>query len=827
MPEPRGLSSSMRSRFRELRFALRSLRRSPLTSYSIVITLGICIGAVAAMYSLVDAVLIRALPFEEPDRLVWISSVSRDRPDRPFSLPEFLDYRAQATTTRIAAYANWSAIVDGASGDGAQRIQGMRLSADGLTILGVTPAAGRLLAAEDDAPDAAHVVMLGFAYWRRAFGADPRVIGRPLTLNGESYTVVGVLPRFFPLPLRDIDVLVPLDPQHDPRRNARASVNFLRAFGRLVPATTPAAAQRELLAVAARLRAQFPTAYAAKIGVRLTPLQQYLVATQRPTLVILMACVGLMVTIALVNVLNLLLARAVARQGEIAVRVALGASAWQVAAQPLAEGVLLVAVSTIIGIGLALGGVAYAASQLATLAPRIEEARLSGSALGVVFAICAGATVLFSVVPNLFARTVSPGTALRGAGRSGGASRAQTRLRSRFVIAEVALAVMIASATAALSQSLIALERVDLGYRPDSVFVARLSLPPQSYRAPADIARFALAMETALAGEPTVVSAGASSSAPLSGVFLSVPFAPMQHLPPLRRDWPSANLRAITPGYLSSLGVRRVAGRVISRLDDAASVPVAVVNRTLAERYFPNGNSEAVGSQLLIDDNDTAARPVTIVGVVDNVREVDLDGPVTPEVFVALAQMHRDGVSFVAASQFWAIRVRGDAAAFAPSFRRVLRSVDVTVATASLTDLRHYVDVTLSPRRFSVALLAAFTLVALGLTTLGIYGITAYGVQQRRREIGVRIALGATPVAVIRLVLGHTLRLACVGVAFGVVGAYLAGGFMSRLMFGVSPVHPTLLAAVSAVLLSTALVASWVPGRRAARLDTLRALSGD
>jgi putative ABC transport system permease protein len=777
------------------------------------------------MYSLVDVVLIRALPYRQPERLVWISSVSHDRPDRPFSLPELLDYRAQATSTRIAAYASWSAIVEAPKGGDPQRLQGLRMSADGLTILGATPAAGRLFTAADDAPAAPKVVMLGYAYWHRAFEGDPAATSRTLTLNGESYTIVGVLPRFFPLPVRDIDVLVPLDPEHDPRRTARNSVNFLRAFGRLAPTTTQAVAERELLAIAARLRAQFPTEYAAKIGVRVTPFQQYLVGTQRPTLVILMACVGLMLAIALVNVVNLLLARAVTRQGEIAVRIALGASMRHVGAASLAEGTILVVTGGVLGVGLAFAGVSFAASHLAGLAPRLDEARLSGPALGLVFAVCAIATLAFSLVPHLFARTVSPGAALHGTGRSGGASRAQVRWRSRFVVAELALAVMITSATAALTQSLVALERVDLGFTPDSVFVARLSLPPQRYRAPADIARFALEMETALANEPGVASSGASSSAPLSGVLSSVPFAPAQRPPPLRRDWPSATFRSITPGYLSSLGARVLSGRVISREDDAAALPVAVVNRALAERYFRDGG--AVGSQLSIDDNDAGPRSVTIVGVVDNVREVDLEGSVMPEIFVALPQIHPDGTSFVVASQFWAVRVRGDAATFAPSFRRVLRGVDGTVAMAGVSDLRHYVDVTLSPRRFSVALLAAFALIALALTTLGIYGVTAYGVEQRRREIGVRIALGATPAGIVGLVLGRTLRLACVGVALGLSGAYLAGGFMARLMFGVSTGDPALLGAVSAVLLATAMLASWVPGRRAARIDTLRALSGD
>ena len=807
----------------ELRVAVRSLRRSALTSCFIVATLAICIGAVAAVYSVADVVLVRGLPFDRPEQLVWIASVGRDRPDGPFSLPEFLDYRAQAKSVRIGGYASWSGILENPSG--AVRVQGVRMSADGLAILGAAPTIGRLLTGTDDAPGAQRVLVLGYGYWRRAFAGDSGIIGRSLRLNGERFAIVGVLPRFFPLPVRDVDVVVPLDPDGDPRRNARGSVNFLRVFGRLATPATAAGADRELNGVATRLRDQFPTEYAAKVGVRVTPLQDYLGTTLRPTLVILMACVALMVAVALANVLNLLLARAVGRQGETAVRLALGASSPRIALQLLTEGALLTATAGVIGTGLAHLAISYAASHLGAMAPRIEEARLGLPVLSLVFAVCAMAVLLFSLVPILIARTASPQAVLRGAGRSAGTSPTQARLRSSFVVAEVAFALMITSATAALLQSLIALQRVELGYRPDSVFVARLSLPPVRYQAPADLARFSTEMAAALAGAPGVVAAGGSSIAPLSGPQASVPFAPAQNAPTLRRDWPSANYRAVSPGYLAAIGARQVVGRPIAEGDDGAAPPVAVVNRTLAERYFAGAG--AVGRELLIDDNNTGPRAVTIVGVVDDLREVDLDGPVRPEVFIAMRQVHPDGASFVAATQFWAVRVRSDPAAFGPSFLRTLHQVDPAVATAGLTDLRAYVDAAIAPRRFSVRLLVTFALIALLLTTLGVYGIAAYNVEQRRREIGVRMALGATPRSIVGLILGRTLRLAGIGIVVGVLGAHLTDGFMSRLMFGVSPGSPALLAGVSAILLLTAVVASWLPGRRAARIDTLRALSAD
>lgn len=806
-----------------IRLTIRSLSRSRSTTSFIIAALAICIGAVAAVYAVADVVLVRGLPFEKPDRLVWISSVSRDRPDRPFSLPELMDYRSQVKSVQIGAYAIWNAILDASSG--AERLQGLRMSGNALALLGVSPSAGRLLAEGDDAPGGPHVTVLGYGYWLRAFAGDRSIVGRSLTLNGERFTIVGVLPRFFPLPVRDIDLVVPLDPEADPRRHARNSVNFLRAFGRLDATASVASAGRELNVVAARLRGQFPLEYAAKIGIRVTPLQGYLASTQRPTLVILMSCVGLLVAIALVNVLNLILARAIGRQGETAVRLALGASLGRIAVHALAEGALLAGVAGVLGLSLAAVTLSYAASALAPIAPRIGEARLSSGVIEVVAGICVLAALLFSVVPVIVARAVSPPLVLRGMARSSGSSPMQSRLRASFVICEIALALVILSATAALVRSLVQLQRVELGFRPDSVFVARLSLPPKRYRTPSDLARFSTAMTIALATAPGVSGVGGSSIAPLSGVQSTVPFASSQMAARLHRDWPAADFRVVSPGYLTAIGAHLFAGRLIAPSDDAAAPPVAIVNRTLVDRYF--AGMDAIGRELSIDDNDAGPRIVTIVGVVDDIREVDLDGVVRPEVFISMGQVHPDGVSLVAATQFWAVRVRREAGLPAGEFVRRLREVDPTVATAGITNLRAYIDDATAARRFSVHVLIAFASIAILLTTLGVYGITAYTVEQRRREIGVRIAMGATPQLILGLVLRRTFQLAAAGIAGGVVGAYMANGVMSRLMFGVSPSSPAILATASALLLAAAMLAGWLPGRRAAGLDVLKAIASD
>lgn len=807
----------------EITVAIRSLRRSRLTTVAIVLTLAICIGATAAVYAVVDVVLMRALPLDKPERVLWVSSVSRDRPDRPFSLPEFMDYRAQAKTIRLAAYTSWNAILESPSG--ATRLQGIRVSGEALEVLGATPALGRNLKPEDDEPGAPHVVMVGYGYWQRALGGDPRAVARELILDGDRVHIVGVLPKFFPIPVRDVDVVAPLNPLADPRRAIRSSVNFLRVVGRLRDNANEEGASQELNAIASRLRNEFPTEYASKIGARTLTLQEYMASTQRPTLIILLSCVVLMFGIALVNVASLLLSRAVARQGETAVRLALGASLQRISTQLLVEGALLVGASAGIGLLAAEGLIRLAAVRLSAISPRIEEAHLSGGSVIVMIALCAVAVAALSVVPAIIARKTSPQLALRGLGRSVASSSAQVRLRSAFVVAEIALAVVVTAATAALAQSLFRVQRLDLGFKPDSVFVARLSLPSATYRNPADLARFASGMRVALSRVPGVTAVGGVSVAPLSGVLRSVPFAPANSALSTQRDWPAATYRAVSPGYLAAIGARQMGGRTIEDRDDATAPTVAVINRTLAYKYF--GNSSPIGRQVLVNDGNAGSRALSVVGVVDDIREADLGETVGPEIIVAMDQINAENVPLLTATQFWAIRFRGDARAFGPVFSRVLHGVDPIVAEAGSTSLRDYVDAAIAPRRFSVGLMTGFAAVGLLLTILGVYGVTSYTVEQRRREIGVRVALGATPRSIVTLVIWRSLGLALCGIAVGVTIAVLARSLLATQLFGVAPNDVSLFMAVGGWVMITVAAASSIPSVRASRIDPLIAMASE
>ena len=811
----------IRSFLVQLRLSARTLRRSPVSSAFIIATLALCIAASTGVFSIVYGVLVRALPYRDPADLTWVSSVRPSRPDSPFSLPEFMDLRDRARTIDLVAYTSWNPTRP--TPTIAQRLQGMRISATAFDVLGMRPSAGRLLRGADDAAGADRVAVLSHGYWQREFGGTSAVVGTTVRLNGEPYTIVGVLPRHFPLSLRDLDVVVPLAPDRDPRRHLRNSVNFLRVVGRLHAGASPDAAGRELSALTADLRARFPTEYATKLGVRVVSLQEYLVGTSRLTLMVLLTCVGLMLVIAFVNVLNLLLVRSATRQGEIAVRRALGASAWHVASQLLAEGALLAVAGALGGTLLAYWGLALVTTAAAAAVPRLDEVHVDGAVLLFVAALTAIATAVFSLAPLGPALRAAPHAALRAAGRTGG-GRGQARLHGMFIVSQIGLAVVLTATTAALLRSLTRLQRIELGYQPDSVFVARLALPSQRYSSPADVAAFYDRLHAALEQRPSVRAVGVVSVVPLSGLLTTVPFTVPGRPPIAYRDRPSANYRAVSPGYLASIRARIVAGRAFAESDDASAPNVALVSRALADRYFDG--SEPLGQEILVNDNDTGPRAVTVVGVVEDMRHVDLEGPPTYDIYIPLKQIHRDGVGLVTNNQFWTVRLATSPVAFGAEFLRALRSVDPEVAASGMSSMDSYVDRALGSRRFAVALLLGVSFIALTLAAVGVYGVMAYSVTERRREIGVRLALGSAPQEVVRLVLWRALRLSALGIAAGVMGSLIAGRAVAGLLFGSAPTDAGTLIAVSALLATVSLAASWIPARRAARVDPVLVLSG-
>lgn len=804
---------------RNVALALRSLCRAPAVSLAVVASLGISIGAVTTVFSVADAVLFRALPWHEPGRLVWVASVRSQRSDAPFSLPEYMDYSARARTVDLAAFGTWSAAM--ATSGVARRLVGMKLSANAFDVLGAVPSAGRLFRPADDRPDAPLVVVLSYPFWRDHFAGSPAAIGDRILLDDRSYEIVGVLPRHFPLPLPDLDVVVPLSPDRDPRRHVRGSVNFLRFFGRARGGSSLAAVQQDMSAVAASLRGEFPVDYAAKLGAAVTPMQDALVGNTRPTFVVMLGAAAVLLAVALANVLNLLLTRGVARRGEVAVRRALGGSSRHLAIGATSEALLLALAGTLLG-GLLARWLVSLVSTSGIGVLRLDEVRIGGRTLLVTIAISLAATVLFSLIQLAAAARTPPRQALAGMGRGLHGSPGEARLRRGFLVVQLALAVLLTSVTATMAGSLARLQRVELGYRPDSVVVGRLALPPGRYRSAADLARFAEQFEQALGRFPGVQAAGGISVAPLSPALSIIPFDVVGRAPDGEGDRPEAHFRAITPGYLPAVGATLRAGRAFTPADDGAATRVALINHALAVRYF--GGSDPLGRQLLLDDNNTGPRPVTIVGVVNDMRHTTLDGAAPFDIYIPMAQVHPDGAGFLAGSQFWVARIRG--ADPAQLITGVLGGIDRDVAIAAVRPLRAYVDAYLAPRRFSVLALLGFAIVSLALATIGVYGVVAYSVEQRRREIGLRLAIGASGRDITRTFVRPILRLSLLGAGIGVAGALLTRRFVAGLLFGVTPTEPAVLGLASLLLVATSALAAGIPARRAANVDPMVALVG-
>lgn len=498
----------------DIRFGLRQALNSPTSTAAVVVTLILAIAANTTIFSIVNAVMFRALPFAEPERLVWVSSVRPDRADAPFSLPEFIDYRAQTgALTGLAAYGNWSANLTGVGI--AERLQGMRMSANAFDVLGLRAVAGRLLRAEDDAPDATRVAVLAYGLWRRSFGGNSDVIGRTVRLNNDPYVVVGVLPPHFPFPLRDIDVVVPLSPDRDPWRFDRGSVNFLRLFGRLEPGNTLDRTEAELTAICRTLREQFPVEYARKDGVRLTPMREYLVAGHRVALLVLLGGVGLVTCIAFANLVNLLLVRATDRRREIAIRLALGATRWPLMRQLLVESAVLAGAGGVGGLAMAQWLVHVVSSRGPTSIPRLAEVGLDHTVLTFTVGLAVAATTLFSVATAFAVLRARASESLLGESRGSVGSRWQQRARHALVVSEITLALVVLICAAQLLQSIIRLQTIELGFVPDRVFIVRLALPPSPYGTVDSLTRFYERLRDRIDTLPGVESAGRSMS-PLS-----------------------------------------------------------------------------------------------------------------------------------------------------------------------------------------------------------------------------------------------------------------------------------------------------------------------
>lgn len=800
--------------------AIRQFRRRPGFACAVVSTLALAIGANIAVFSVVNAVLFRALPFTAPERLVWITSVRPDNPAAPFTLPEYMDYRSQTRTlSGIAAYANWQASL---AGDNiTEGLQGSRISANAFDVLGLTPAAGRLLHESDDRPNAPKVAVLSYRLWQRQFGGAAGAVGRSVRLNGESFVIAGILPPHFPFPFRDVDVFVPLVPDQDPYRYVRNSVNFLRFFGRLNPGSSSEQAQAELTTVCRSLRQQFPVEYARKDAVRIVALHEALIGDYRQSMLLLLGAVLVVLGTALANLGSLVLVRANERRAELSIRVALGASRLHFVRQLVVESLLLALIGSGLGWTLAAWAISTAVLWAPSSIPRLGEVSMDGKALGFAALIMVAATALLTVAPLGAVLRATAGDVVRLASRGNVADRWSGRVRQALVIGEISAAFLLLLTTSVLLQNVLRLQDVQTGFRPDSVFQARVSIPP-AYKSPDDLARFYDRLWERLVNLPGVQSVGVTSVAPLSGILRTVPFTvegEAQH----ERDLPSLNIRVISPGLLPAIGTRLLNGRPFSEADRSDTPPVAMVSSALAERVL---HQAPLGRRLLIHDNTKGPRAVEIVGVVEDVRQAALDAPPTFDVYVPLRQVHPEGLGYLRNNHFWMIRTGAAPAALRSSFVTQLRAVDPDAALSAAGTMRDYVEAGLGPRRFNLGLFGAFSITGVLLAVFGLYGLVSYAVSQRQREIGLRMAIGATEGDIHRMILRQAAVLGLAGAALGGCLAAIAQPLVSRLAQDVSiPLRSAI--ATSGLLLVLVTLAAWLPARRAARIPPTLALRGE
>jgi putative ABC transport system permease protein len=793
----------------DLRFALRQLVKSPGFAVIAVLTLGLGIGACTCMFSVVDSVLFRQLPFPESDRLVMVRET--DPPQFPeFSVApgNFFDWQAQTTVFKsLAAISYGSSNLTGL-GD-PQRLYTVSVTANFFSTLGVHPAIGRDFQAQEETSGHETVAILPYNFWLSQFGGRPDAIGEIIHIDGRAFTIVGVLPKNYRFPDNSNPQLY-LPAVYSSQERQQHGGHYLSAIGRLNPGVTIDQARGEMALISARLARQYPDTNKGW-GTKLTPLLEALVGGARPGLYLLFGAVGILLLISCANVANLLVARAITRAKEMAIRAALGAGRRRILRQLITESLLLSTIGGILGVAIAQWGlrllIAFAPGNL----PRAAEISIDGLALTFTCLLALGTGIAFGLAPSLQSMRANLNATLKE-GVRGSVGRRHTLL-GILVVAEVALAFVLLVGAGLLVRSLVQLQRVDPGFRPDHAALVSLSLPGKKYASDAQKAQFGHQAVAALAGLPGVRYVGASHVIPFSGDYI-LTFEIFGNAPVDPANNPNANYYAITPDYFRAMGISLARGRFFTDRDGAKAPRVAIINQKMARDYFPGVNP--IGRRINIDSGPQAWRE--IVGVVGDVKQYSLQGDAPDQMYEPFAQQPYPYMGLV-------IRMAETAPALsAAAVRTAIATVDPDQPVDGVAPLENLIAGSISSQRFTMYLLVVFSSLALLLAGIGLYGIMAYAVTQRTGEIGIRMALGAQAENVLRLILAQGGRLVAGGIAGGVAGALILARLMASQLFGVRPADPLTFAAVMLTLAAVAIVACLIPARRASRLDPIVAL---
>ena len=809
----------------DARFSLRSLRRSPGFFAVAVLTLALGIGSTVAAFSVVNVVLLRPFGYSEPDRLLWIYSQRPDNPRTNFSVPEYCDYRDQNTSFEgLAAVASFNPSL--ADSGRAERVQGVRMTANAFGLFGVRPLIGRTLVSADDRSGAPAVVVISHSLWSRRYGKDPGVVGRSVNLNGETREIVGVLPGNFALPNLDSDIVVPLQPDSDSRRNARNSVNFLRMVGRLKPTVTLQQAHGELDSIRQNLHRQFPDFYTGKIGITMVQLTEEIVTNIRAVLITIFCAAGAVLLIGCVNIAGISLARASARQRELAVRTALGASRTQLTRLLLVESLILAFIGGSLGLVLEIWGQSALLRLVPADLPRIDNFSIDWRVFAFASLLVLLATLVCGLAPAWLLSRSDLRAALLSGGRGSVGGKTQSRLRTGLVAGQIALALVLLVNAGLLFRSFVRLSQEQPGFDSSELMTARFSLPQIGYGDRPAIVQFYEKVQSRIAAVPGVRAAGLVSILPLAPKSISfIHFTRPDRPPGKPEDTPSTNYRIISPDYFRAMGIPLLGGRYFTEEDDGERPPVAIVSAVLAKNHFPD--TSPIGQRVLIDDTDAEPRPVEIVGVVGAVKQTNLETPAKPDIYLPLRQVPKDGVPFLRNSTYWVMKLSPGERDVDQFLQTEIRKVDPNVAVSSARPMSEVVGAALAARRFSLLLIGCFAGAAVFLAASGLYAVISYGVQQRTREIGVRLALGATHRSILAMIFKEGTFLLAVGTASGVVIALSLAKLLANQLYGVSERDPISFAVVSLLLAIISLLACWVAARRALKVDPMVALRLD
>ena len=797
----------MESLWQDLRFGVRMLMKQPGFTLIAVLTLALGIGATTAIFSVVNAVLLRPLPFAQPERIVrlWQSHQPTNRPRFSATYPDFQDWRQQNQAfTHLAAYRE-----DGfnlQAGADARRVNGARVTVDFFNVLGVQPALGRAFSAQEDAPGGERVVILSHALWQQSFGGDTQLIGRQLKVDGQSHTVVGIMPPGFSFPDEEAELWFPY--ALDAAQIGRGP-HFLRVLGRLNPAATVEQARTEFDTIAQRLEQAWPDTNKGW-RVFMIPLQEFYSGELHRPLYVLLGAVLFVLLIACANVANLLLARNAARERELAVRASLGAGRGRLVRQLLTESLLLVAVGGAGGLLLAAWGVTLLTKFGPRDIPRLQEATLDAPVLGFTLAVSVLTALIFGLAPAWQRAGLDPNAALKaGARTTGGAGQ---RLRKGLVVAEVALAMLLLIGAGLMLKSFVRLQQVAPGFDAQGGLTMEINLSPNKYATPAARAAFLEQVLTQLRTLPGVAFAGATHRLPLRGnsaMGFEIEGRPVAEA----QQRPTTNFRAITPDYFRALGTPLSAGRTFADEEAWRTPSAVIINQTLARRHWPNENP--LGKRLKI-----GKASLEIIGVAADAKESGLTAEVDGGLYLPYIASGDRAMRLV-------LRTDADPLSFVAAATAEIRRIDSEQAVSGINTLSGLLNEATAQPRFNTALLALFALLALVLAAVGIYGVIAYAVAQRTQEIGLRMALGAQARDVMRLVIGQGMKLALFGIVLGLGGAWALTQLMTSLLFNVSPTDWLTFAGISALVTLTVLLACWIPARRATKVDPLIALRSE